>query len=63
MKLFFKTLIVATVVIILNSFYFEYCISRPFNIYLSFAIGLLVIGLDVWALIGAVKTLKKSLNL
>lgn len=63
MKTFLKAFVVAIIVITVNSFYFEYCISRSFDTYLSLAAGMVVIGLDVWVLIGAVKTLKKSLKL
>lgn len=58
-----KYLIVFAIVMLLNSLYFEYCISRSLNIYLSLIATLVIIGLDIWVLIESVKILKKSLKL
>lgn len=62
MKVFIKLTVLTLVVVVLCSLYFEYCINRPLNVYLQYAItAIMIIGVAAY-LIYMVKQLLKILN-
>ena len=62
MKVFIKLTVLTILVIVLCSVYFEYCINRPLNVYLQYAITTVVIIGVVIYLAYMVKQLLKILN-
>lgn len=62
MKVFVKLTVLTIAVVLVCSLYFEYCINRPLNIYLQYAVStLVIIGVAVY-LVYLVKQLLKILN-
>jgi len=62
MKIFIKLTVLTIAVVVLCSLYFEYVVNRPFNAYLQYAIGTLVLIGVVAYLVYVVKQLLKILN-
>lgn len=62
MKVFIKLTVLTILVVVLCSLYFEYCINRPLNVYIQYAVTtLVIIGVAVY-LVYLVKQLLKILN-
>lgn len=62
MKIFIKLILLSLLVIALLGLYFEFCINRPINMYLQYAITAVVIIGTVAFVVFLVKQLIKILN-
>lgn len=62
MKLFAKLTLLTLLVIALLGVYFEFCVNRPMNLYLQYAISAIVIIGTVFYVVYLVKQIIKILN-
>lgn len=62
MSAFIRLTLLTLGMIVLLGLYFEYCVNRPLNVYLQYAISAVVIILTVGFLVYLVKQLIKFLN-
>jgi len=62
MKVFIKLTVLTILVVVICSLYFEYCVNRPLNVYLQYAITTVMIIGVVLYLVYFVKQILKILN-
>lgn len=62
MKVFAKLTLLTLLVIALLGVYFEFCVNRPMNLYLQYAISAIVIIGTVFYVVYLVKQIIKILN-
>lgn len=62
MKTFIKLSLLTILMIALISVFFEYCINRPVNVYLQYALSAIMLIVTVFFLVYLVKEIIKILN-
>ena len=62
MKVFIRLTLLTLAMVIVLSLYFEYCVSRPMNLYVQYAATAVVIILSGYFLVYFVRQILKLLN-
>lgn len=62
MKLVVRLTLITLGMVILLSLYFEYCVSRPLNVYLQYAATAVVILISVYYLVYLIRQIVKLFN-